>query len=785
MRGLIIIFFLAQVTAYAQTGTIKGKIYNKLNKEAIPFAAIIIDRTDKATTSNENGQFEFTNLAPGVYNLKATYVGFKPVTVFEVEVKNARATFVNIEMEETVQQLNEAVVTVQPFVKKDESPVSLKTIGVAEIKRNPGANRDISKVIQSLPGVAATSSFRNDIIVRGGSPNENRFYLDGIEVPNINHFATQGASGGPVGMINVDFIESLDFYTGAFPANRGNALSSVLDFRFKDARTDKPAFSFTAGASDLGLVVETPVTKKSTLIASWRRSYLQFLFAALELPFLPTYDDFQFKSETAIDDKNVIEILGLGALDRFELNLDANETELQQYILNTLPVNNQWNYTLGTRYRHFRKNGFTTIVLSRNMLSNGAEKYQNNDESMQKILDYNSTEAENKFRIENTGTYKGFKTNYGINLEYAHYTTDTYQKLANNLTLNYTSDLYMFKYGLFGQVSHSFMKEKLTLSAGLRFDGSDYNTTMQNPLNQFSPRISASYAITDKLSFNANTGIYNQLPPYTVMGYRDSAGTLVNIDAKYITSTHFVAGFEYATTKNSRITVEGFYKIYNNYPFDLIDSISLANLGSDFGVIGNTPVISNNYGRSYGFEVLLQQKLYKNFYGLVSYTFMHSEFENLQKNLVASSWDYRHVLTITAGWLLKHNWEIGAKFRYNSGNPYTPYNVTESMYKPNWDVTGQGIPDYTLLNTERIEQFYQFDLRVDKKYAFKKWSLNLYLDIQNITGTQTTLQPFLSVQRDANGNAITDPNNTDYYLPKIIPDETGTIIPTIGIIVEF
>ena len=195
-----------------------------------------------------------------------------------------------------------------------------------KIKRNL-AETSISKVIQSLPGVAVTSSFRNDIIVRGGSPNENRFYLDGIEVPTINHFSTQGASGGPVGLINVDFIQELDFYSGAFPANRGNALSSVLDFKFKEARTDKPAYSITLGSNDLAATIETPLTKNSTLIASWRRSYLQFLFQALDLPFLPKYDDFQFKTEFKPDQNNIITLLGLGAIDNVSLNTDASKTE--------------------------------------------------------------------------------------------------------------------------------------------------------------------------------------------------------------------------------------------------------------------------------------------------------------------------------------------------------------------------------------------------------------------------------------------------------------------------
>ena len=217
---VFLLSYLFSASLFAQSGIIKGKVTNSINKEPIAFVTIAVEGTTTGGTSDDNGDYTITGLNPGIYNLKVNFIGYKPLTIYEVQVRNANATFVNIEMEEISTEMQEAIVTAQPFVRKEESPLSLRSIGVAEIKRNPGGNRDISRVIQSLPGVAITSSFRNDIIVRGGSPNENRFYLDGIEVPTINHFSTQGASGGPVGLINVDFIQDLDFYSGAFPANR-------------------------------------------------------------------------------------------------------------------------------------------------------------------------------------------------------------------------------------------------------------------------------------------------------------------------------------------------------------------------------------------------------------------------------------------------------------------------------------------------------------------------------------------------------------------------------------
>jgi len=181
----------------------------------------------------------------------------------------------NVGMEELSTELQEVTVKSDAFDKSDESPVSLRTIGVNEIQRNPGGNRDISRVIQSLPGVSYTVSFRNDVIIRGGAPNENRFYLDDVEVPVINHFSTQGSSGGPVGMINVDFIKQVEFYSGAFPSNKGTGLSSLFEFKQKDGRSDRVGFTATVGSSDLSLTLEGPIGSKSNFIFSVRRSYLQ------------------------------------------------------------------------------------------------------------------------------------------------------------------------------------------------------------------------------------------------------------------------------------------------------------------------------------------------------------------------------------------------------------------------------------------------------------------------------------------------------------------------------
>ncbi|MFZ1610256.1 MAG: TonB-dependent receptor [Chitinophagales bacterium] len=792
MKQYIVIFFIAfQSLLAAQNGIISGNVVNSVSNEPLPFSTILITGTSIGTQSDFDGKFVLDGLNPGIYNIEVSSVGFKKKSILDLQVSNVKPLELVIALEEDVKLLDAVVINAAPSDRTEESPLSLRTIGVNEIKRSPGGNSDISIVIQSLPGVTSASSFRNDILIRGGAPNENRFYLDGVEVPNINHFATQGSSGGPVGLINVDFIKEVDFYSGAFPANRGNALSSVFEFQQRDGRSDKWGGSFTLGASDIGILVEGPVNEKSTLLFSARRSYLQVLFGVLGLPFLPTYNDFQFKYKIKLNQKNELTFIGLGAIDDFELNTADDTSALQQYILGTIPVQTQWNYTIGAVYKHYRENGYNTLVASRNMLNNRAYKYLNNDESdaSNLIFDYTSQEIENKFRYEETMRFGDMKISGGAQYEYARYFNSTYQVLPTDTGydfINYTSNLDLHKWGLFGSISNSFFDNLVTVAFGLRADANSYDKEMQNLLNQLSPRLSFSYQFLPKWSFNANTGIYYQLPPYTTLGYRDAENNLVNQEngLTYIRANHIVAGFEYRPRTSTRFTLEGFYKKYSNYLFSIRDSISLANLGADFGVIGDEPVSSTSDGRAFGFEFLAQQRLTKNFYGILAYTFVYSQFQDKNNVYVPSSWDNRHIISLTGGYEFKKDWELGLKWRFNTGLPYTPYDVPFSSLTYVWDINKSGVPDYDQLNTVRLGITQEVDIRIDKKWYLNKININLYADVQNVLNFKTDLQPILDAQKDADGNLIINPDDPSRYQMYYIQNPSGTLLPTLGIIIE-
>lgn len=622
-------------------------------------------------------------------------------------------------------------------------------------------------------------------------------------------------------MINVDLVEGVDFYAGAFPAARGNALSSVMEFRFKDPRTDQWTANAVVGTSDLGVTLEGPTGENSSLIVSARRSYLQLLFEVIGLPFLPIYNDYQYKWTWRPDDRNAVTVLGLGALDDFELNLGlASDTSAQDYlnqvaILDVLPVSEQWNYMQGVKWDRYMDDGKWTFVLSRNMLNNTSYKHVDNDVNLPRTLDYVSQEIENKFRAERMRSLdNGWKVSGGVSAEYAKYNNATSNTVfvpqVGQQEVVFGSDFKMAKYGAFAQASRALLENRLTLSGGVRVDGAALldvaddladpanASALANPLDQFSPRVSASWSFAPGWTWNANTGIYHQLPAYTILGYAgmgaDSTSmTLTNWreDLSYTTNRQVVMGVRRELAeRNAAVSVEGFYKGYVNSPASATSGVALANLGADFGVVGNEEVTFNAEGRAYGMEVLLQQRLYKGYYGLLAYTLVRSEYINpgddlMLQSWVPSSWDNRHIVSFTGGKKWDSGWELGVRVLFSGGLPYTPYAVDRSLLISNWETFNAPLVDFDQLNTQRNGAFHQVDLRLDRKWFFDTWSLDVFMDVQNLTGAAPPQPAQLDVVRDpSTGSPIPSVTNEGSYDPRYISTATGAVLPAIGMIVE-
>lgn len=772
-----------------QRYTIKGIVIDNATREPVPYANVIVWNSSIGAVTDSTGNFRLTNVPPGTYRLQASYIGYATTTTPEFLVINNKS-FQTIELQETGKTLKEVEIKgiAGPFRKSAESPLSMREIGFTEIEKSAGSNRDISRVLESFPGVASsTGGYRNDLIVRGGGPSENSYYIEGVEVPTINHFATQGASGGPVGILNAELISNADFYSAAFPANRGNALSAILNINLKDGSSTSHNYSGVVGSSDLGFNTDGHLGKKVTYLFSARQSYLQYLFKALKLPFLPTYVDSQFKVKVKFDRHNQLTLLGLGAIDRMTLNTDTTgQTDANKYIVATLPIISQNTYTIGAVYKHFADNDVQTIVLSHDYFENKNLKYQDNIANPNNIvLNYDSYQAETRFRFENSNTLNAFRLDEGVHAELDHYFNQTAQQVfsaGSAFLLNYRTQLSLMRWGLFATGSYKTPDERLTLAAGIRTDANNYSSDMNHPFGQLSPRFSVSYRLLPKFYINGNVGSYYELPPYTVLGYKNNANQLVNKQngVKYLQCNQVVLGIEQHPTNYTRFSLEGFYKQYRNGLLSLTDSIPLASEGADYNVYGAQSVNSTAKGRAYGMEFLARWFGYKNLNFIMAYTYVRSEYISPKTGTyLPTSWDNRNLFTLTANYQFPRNWALGIKFRAIGGSPYTPYDEAKSSLKVAWDAQDRPYLNYALYNTQRLATFTELDMRVDKTYFFKNWMFGFYFDIQNALNTTYREAPVLY------STGVTNPADPSRYVMKSLQPTSGVILPSIGIMVQF
>lgn len=772
---------------FAAEYQIKGVVIDKSTRQPLEFVNVLVVGLGIGASTDANGNFLITQVPPGIYRLQASFLGYKTELTPEYRVNHV-TPYVQIELEEENASLNEVVVTASPFQKVPESPVSLRVIGLQEIEKAPGANRDISKVVQNYPGVAFSPiGYRNDLIVRGGGPSENRFYLDGVEIPNINHFSTQGASGGPVGLIDADLIRSVKFYSGAFPADKGNALSSVLDFSLRDGDMERNSLKATLGASEVSLSSNGHIGNKTSYLVSVRQSYLQALFKILGLPFLPAYTDASFKIKTRFDSHNELTLLGLGGIDRMKLNLGI-EGEDAEYMLSYLPEINQETYTVGGVYRHYSQQHVQSIVLSQSYLNNRNVKYRDNDESSEEnlTLRLGSIEQETKLRMENTSSWSVWKVKAGFDLNYSRYKSNEYRKVfANALReYDYHTDLSLWRWGMFASVDYAAPDKSFTASMGVRTDGNNYSDKMKELWRQLSPRLSVSYRLVEGLALSGHVGLYYQLPSYTALGFKGEEGEYVNRHLDYISVSQESLGLSWTPNENMELSVEGFYKLYGHMPFSLSDQIPLSCKGNDYGTIGNEALSSEAKGRSYGVELMFKWLLAQKLNLSSSLTIFKSEFKDgEQGSYVPSAWDNRFILNMSGTYNFPKHWSLGAKVSCIGGSPYTPYDVEKSSLVEAWNVQGRAYYDYSRYNQERLPVFGQLDVRVDKTFYLKKCMLGFYLDIQNITASKLR-QPdaLMSTGQIENPSA---PLSEQRYVMKSIRQESGTLLPTLGITFEY
>lgn len=775
MKNLLslLALFLGVNLLYAQEVSIRGTVVDEFGYPLAGAEVILVD-TPLGTQTDIDGIYIISGVAPGSYNLSVRFLGYESQTLFNIIVKSKGNPEYNFSLSPKAETLEGVVLQVDNFISRPkESPLSTRTLSAVELATYPGGNNDVVQVAQTLPGVSpSVGGFRNDLIIRGGAPNESVYYLDGIEIPNINHFSTQGSAGGPVGMINVSFIENVTLSASSFDARYDNALSGVLQFEQRKGSSEGWNRNIRVSASETALTFDGPISEKTTFIGSVRRSYLQFLFELIGLPIRPDYWDYQYKIDHTIDEYNSISLIGIGAIDDFSVEAPEVFDEEATAQLEQAPFIDQRTHVAGISWQHKLKSqpGKFTLSLSHNRLQNTFTQYTDPENESGAYFINESLEAETKLRFDLVRYLGKLKWAYGMNLQRSNYENNTTIERINN---SFFSAIEFSKYGLFTQLSGN-LGEKTEFTLGLRLD--DDSFTKNNLFDHISPRAALTYNFNEDLSATLGVGRYFKIPTYTQLGYQ-SVGIFVNENLNYVQSDHLTAGIKKYFGNTTLLSIEGFLKSYSNYPVSILDEISLANKGAGFEVLGNEEVESSGKGRSYGLELLYQQKLSNNFYGLFSYTYFFSEFSGLDPNIYRrSTWDSRHLVSFTGGYKLNKNWEISSRFRYNGKTPYAPIDETLSLANyPDLRL------DYDLLGNENylLDPFSQLDLRIDKKWNFTSSSFNLFIEVQNLLSADNPTPPEYGLARNSDGS-IKNPSQL-----KELPRSEGQFIPSIGLVFDF
>ncbi len=702
-----------------KTGILRGTVINGMTKEPVVGANVVLNGTTLGASTNANGTFDIFTIPVGNYGIRVSAVGYKPIVKTDIVVSSGKPASLSIEMMETVVEFEGVTVTTEFFQKNDESPISLQTLGAEEIRRLPGGLEDVVRAVSILPGVAQVQAGRNDLIVRGGAPSENLFVVDNIEVPNINHFGTQGASGGPLSFINLDYVNETTFKTGGFGAQYGDKLSSVLTIDLKDGRTDKLGGKVTIAATQFGLNLEGPVDQDGSFIFSARRSFLDFIFKAAGFGFVPEYWDFLGKATFRLSEHDRLTVVGVAALDDVK---QFNETEKKRFDNSRILASDQKQAVGGVSWRHLLGRGYTSVTLGQSYVDYDTRQ---NDSLLTPIFTNKSLEYESSLRGDIVYQFsKTAELSGGVQGKVIRFWSDLFLRPFTSslggaaFGAHSTYDTTAYKAALYVQYSQQL--DRLRVTAGVR---ADYFNAITNS-SAFSPRITASYALDEITNLTCSAGRYHQAPAMIWL----VSNPAVNAHLEHIRVDQLVAGWDRLLRNDVKLSLEAYYKDYGKYPVSLTRPyLVMANTGAGFGgaeegfaSYGTDPLASIGTGRSRGVEFFLQKKSSDvPYYGLVSISYNVAEFTALDGIERPGSFDQRWIVNVGGGYIFNERWEAGMKFRYATGRPYTPFNA-------------DGTQDPALYNTERIVANHSLDVRLDRRWMFIGWSFIAYVDIQNI-----------------------------------------------------
>lgn len=738
---LILIALPSLTPAQQKTGTIEGIVIDIDTKAPLIGANILITGTLIGASSDAGGRFSINNIPVGAYNIKFSYIGYETLIKTDVIVKSDRSTQIYEALKSSPFQTNEVNVTSGYFTDRNEQAVSAINFSYEEIRRAPGSAGDVSRIIMGLPGIAKVNDQTNNLIVRGGSPAENAFYVDNIEIPNINHFPTQGASGGPIGLLNVDFINDVNFYSGGFPVMYGNKLSSVMDISFREGSEYNFEGQLDLNFSGFGGVGEGPIGTKGSWMLSIRRSYLDLLVNTINIgtSVVPRYGDYQGKIVYNINPNNKIILLGISGDDHN--NPDA-ETAVKNDMI-TYGNQDIYENTFGINLRTLWNSiGYSNTSLSYTSSIFNEDSY----ETGRGLLVRKNRSREQAVKLRNVNRLKFNEINslvFGIDIKHLFnkynniypQNTDVFGNLMKEMSniKNISADeAGAFADYIFRPVA------RLTLTGGLRADYFSFNSSVN-----FSPRISLSYKLTGQTTLNGSYGVYYQNTPLIILSQNPS-----NADLKSPGAVHYILGVEHLLSETTKLTVEIYKKDYFNFPSDPSqpDLFLMDELYYGYGFyVNHNSLNSGGIAQSRGIELTVQKKLAKDFYGLASASYSSSRYKGQNGEWINRIYDNRFIFGIEGGYKPDNNWEFSLRWIFAGGVPYTPFDLQKS------GLLDKGVLDETKVNTARYPDYHSLNLRVDKRFNFTATNLIIYISIWNAYNRKNVANYFWNESKNLQG----------------------------------
>ena len=717
----IILLMVPPAQSQAPTGTIKGKIVDYSTQESLIGVAAMISSLNIGDASDENGEFLIKNVPVGSYSVTFQQIGYQKLKMPDIIIRSGKITFVNAELRQSVIESDDVVVTTGYYNKDEIEPTSVVNFNAEEIRRAPGSAGDISRVLLALPSTAMLADNANDLAVRGGSPSENGFFVDNIQINNINHYPVQGSSGGPIGLLNVDFIEDVTFHAGGFSAAYGDRLSSVMSIDFREGNTEE--YDAKAGLSmgDVGITLEGPIIKgKGSFFISARESYLDLIAEAISTEAAPRYGDFHSKATYDINASNKITFLNI--VGHSTISYDTDDAI-------DLGVSEYGDYTAYTGTSGFNwkslwsKKGYSNTSISYSLTQCDMKWFDISDNH----LLYDNKYLEGKARIHNVNHYQINSRNniqFGVNGEYEmadydNFVAEDYNRLGDIVPEMIIDDNFnSWKSGAF--VSYSIKPvNRLTTTLGARADYFSHNEHLH-----VSPRFSTSYRLSDRLSLNGSAGLFYQNLPMCILAQ--------NYDFKELKdprAIHYVLGLEYMLNEDTRLTIEAYDKEYEHLPLDTSDPAKFviddgSSFGDRWGEYGELVDVGKAYTR--GIEVMVQKKLAHKLYGLASGSFFRSRYKDLNGQWRDRVYDNKYIFSLIGGYKPNNRYEFSAKWIFAGGVPYTPFDQ-ELSHQYN-----TGIIDINQYNSKRYPDYHSLNIRFDKRYHYKNSCIVTYFSLWNV-----------------------------------------------------